>query len=845
LLFISTLVVSGQDRPLRQQNKETFAIQLANINQTATPNTEFRFGLSIGDTLFFTADDGQRGTQLWRTDGTESGTHIVKDLSAGWRQSSNYEIYTEIEGQFQNKVIFSARPTDSGDRHWITDGTSDGTIPLQSIHPSLESIEFISANDNYILYSPRYHEVWRTDGTAEGTIFLLNVRAWDGIRASHSIYFNANQDLFHTNGTPEGTYSLQQPPFIKAVPRGNSIFFFSSRGLSITSGTLPSTKILLDSSQGNVVDMHVLNNLLFFTMEDDPWLWQSDGTVEGTKRLLQLANTDGLLSSMRLVGNQLFLTSHDSSNGTRLWRTDGTTNGTSVINIPGEISNLTPVDNQLYFLTKADNGQGHLWSTDGTQAGTRIISPYLFPFNTYLRPSTIGVGNKLYFMQESSEFGREIWVTDGSTPRMVKDINAQTNSDPRNFTAMQDQVFFSAYDGLKTGYELWRTDGGTSTTRLVKDIYPSGYFSYPDGLNFNGRYLFFARTDRGVDLWESDGTPENTYMINDLELTANESPYPRHIRIIEKATNLFYFTEWVSPENILWRSDGSETGTFPIGPVDISRDHATAHVGDMLFFVSDEDDSLWRSDGSEAGLQTVLDLNDDQRGNLREITAVNDKLFFAIYPYNVDTGTYYELWVSDGTPAGTKLIKSDTNLAYFRNLTDFNGHLYFIEKVTQLWRTDGTPDGTEFVLELAPDDALTGTSDFIAIGDLLYFVGRDAEHDWDLWRTDGTLEGTFLVKDINPTGPALISNLTNFNGLLAFTAIDGVHGEELWLSDGTEAGTFLAADIHPKHGSNPTNLTPFQDALIFSANDGTGTEPWILTYTEISPGVYLPIVTQP
>ena len=67
LLFISTLVVSGHDRPLIQQNKETFAIQLANINQTATPNTEFRFGLSIGNTLFFTADDGVPQRSLVRT----------------------------------------------------------------------------------------------------------------------------------------------------------------------------------------------------------------------------------------------------------------------------------------------------------------------------------------------------------------------------------------------------------------------------------------------------------------------------------------------------------------------------------------------------------------------------------------------------------------------------------------------------------------------------------------------------------------------------------------------------------------------------------------------------------
>src|SRR5262245_14321839 len=49
-------------------------------------NTRFgaaRFLVDLNGTLLFRADDGVTGTELWRTDGTEAGTVLVKDIVPG------------------------------------------------------------------------------------------------------------------------------------------------------------------------------------------------------------------------------------------------------------------------------------------------------------------------------------------------------------------------------------------------------------------------------------------------------------------------------------------------------------------------------------------------------------------------------------------------------------------------------------------------------------------------------------------------------------------------------------------------------------------------------------------
>src|SRR5262249_26341012 len=206
-----------------------------------------------------------------------------------------------------------------------------------------------------------------------------------------------------------------------------------------------------------------------------------------------------------------------------------------------------------------------------------------------------------------------------------------------------------------------------------------------------------------------------------------------------------------------------------------------------------------------------------------------------------------ELWKSDGTTAGTVLIK-DINPgranSYPQNHTVVNGTLFFTANDgttgVELWKSDGTAAGTVMVKDIRPGSAYgfplsSSPRDLTAVGDELFFSANDGISGRELWKSDGTAAGTVLVKDIrpgsSPYGYPYGSNpqhLTAVDGTLFFAANDAVHGTERGKSAATAGGTVLGKDIRPgNYGSYPYSLTAVDGTLFFTANDGVnGTELW-------------------
>ncbi len=231
-----------------------------------------------------------------------------------------------------------------------------------------------------------------------------------------------------------------------------------------------------------------------------------------------------------------------------------------------------------------------------------------------------------------------------------------------------------ADDGV-AGSELWKSDGTADGTVLVSDVNPGGPGSQPAGLCVVGTVLFFAATNGyfGRELWRSDGTTTGTRLVTDIVRRTGNS-FPSLLTPLGSIL-LFVAQDRISggpghgPE--LWRSDGFYTGTV---------------------LVKD----LVPGTGSPFnGLTTPIFMADDQT----LLFSANDGV------------AGMELWRSDGTDAGTVLVKD---------------------------------------IMSGPGSGITSPASPALVGATLYFAANDGTHGQELWRSDGTEAGTVLVKDIAP-----------------------------------------------------------------------------------------------
>lgn len=254
----------------------------------------------------------------------------------------------------------------------------------------------------------------------------------------------------------------------------------------------------------------------------------------------------------------------------------------------------------------------------------------------------------------------------------------------------------------------------------------------------------------------------------------------------------------------------------------------------------------------------VADINPTENteyGSTRDLTSVGGLVCFS-----GDDGFHgNELWCSDGSEAGTEMVKDiqpGSGSSEPRWLADVGGTLFFVaddgEHGGELWRSDGTEAGTEMVRDIYPGNSpdffgIYAPASLTNVDGTLFFTADDGQHGGELWRSDGTEAGTELVKDIYPweTNPwgtrSYVTALTKVGDLLFFNAEDGEHGRELWRSDGTEAGTEMVKDIYPGEssryagpaGSDPHQLITVGNAVFFGADDGAhGTELWRSDGTE-------------
>jgi ELWxxDGT repeat protein len=414
----------------------------------------------------------------------------------------------------------------------------------------------------------------------------------------------------------------------------------------------------------------------------------------------------------------------------------------------------------------------------------------------------------------------------GATHQLVRDIApGSASSNPAHLARVGPTLFFSA-PGAVAFRAPWVSDGTELGTVSLGQACDNFVFSKADTAPRDytdvNGTAFFSCFFDGA-LWKSNGTPAGTLLVQDgLDALQEFTVMKRALFFVSLGTD---GDSWP-----LRKTNGSSVALVKGGL--IAGD--LINVGGTLFF-TDGQNPLWKSDGTAAGTTLVRRWPDNAFGStfVFEQTAVGKTLFFI-----VDSVDKYgiELWKSNGTKAGTVLVKDirpGAKSSSPSGLIAKGGRVYFSATDgvhgRELWKSDGTRSGTVMVKDIRPGRLGSEPKQFARSNRRLFFSATDARHGRELWSSNGWAAGTALVRNLRPGSlGSFPRSLTNVNGTLAFAADDGTHGREPWMTDGSRSGTLLV-DIAPSGGSRPRGLTNVAGTLYFSANDGTnGRELWAI-----------------
>lgn len=410
--------------------------------------------------MLFTCEDIIYGYELWITNGTDSGTYIVKDINKGSAGSMGVDI---ASFSFNGKVYFFAMEDSFGVELWITDGTDTGTHVLKDIFPGggINSQWFVYNHQNsFCEYNGKLYftardanhgdELWVTDGTNAGTKMVKDISPQissstpqNFIKAYNKLFFVADNRIWYTDGTDTGTQELLLHSSPIAHGAGIAGLAFNSKLVIVTGFTPVSGVYSYDGVDTTFIgktryhdhkNFIIAGRKLFFIGYDgqDDWVYVSDGTDTGTKKIIKIGSTSFPIAysttlQCELNGNLIF-SHYTNSHGYELWVSDGTVQGTHRLTdtasggnsynglqysdgfLHTEYVNNHIHNGRFYFVYDTSDGDQQLWVTDGTDTGTHVFSLV----NSFGQSSKIDDmyidSNRIWLVADDGFTGLEIWL---------------------------------------------------------------------------------------------------------------------------------------------------------------------------------------------------------------------------------------------------------------------------------------------------------------------------------------------------------------------------------------------------------------------------------------------------
>lgn len=538
----------------------------------------------------------------------------------------------------------------------------------------------------------------------------------------------------------------------------------------------------------------------------------------------------------------------------RFYRTDGTATGTSLLAAPcaplesGWISLLHAGASRAFYGVSCDGGATALWTSDGRASGTIPLLPagayqYASPF--YPAPGWVEAEGQTYFFQGGNYAAPlELWKTDGTAAGTVRlavltDQNGATGAlarmgdgellllvwehfasltvwrsdgtvggtavataidlgglsfSVRSFAATGDAIYFMVEGGAPHVKQLWSSDGTSAATLRLAE-FDTGIWD--DLVAREGAIYFAAEADGNGGIWRSDGTAATTRRIAALDgLDISPASFAF---LGDRIYWLGFAEDWSAgslygapiaggdPEELLQSCDGGFC-------TPLYENLWLYTIGDSLVFARRQPGAaaVWRSGGFAGDaerLAPLCDAPDCSYGGYGSVV-LGDRLFFV----NRGRGTITEeLWISDGTAAGTlRLAGPQTAIPL------------------------GAPS------DRSPIASLPGAAGWL-------FAAGDLEHGIELWHARAVQDSGARVADLRLDRPGLegLEPIGTVDSTLVFAVANPDFTRTLYRHQYGEAGVapFLTVPmLRGRYGSRnpPPSLRPAGSAWYLFESDFDG-----------------------
>jgi ELWxxDGT repeat protein len=498
--------------------------------------------LTAGATrVYYYGHDRERGHELFTSDGTEAGTRVAHERR-GTSWLGSYPAAAQTIVTIGDAAFFVASDRDTGAEPWISDGSDAGTRRLANIgkdEPIHTSPYSFMAGDDVVFFEAQYGGHWRSDGTAAGTQHLpvKSPTGADGLIANGNTWFLRDYAQLWKTGITPGSAALVKDfsqHFNTPSVHGEAVVY---RG-----------KVLVIADDGESSEVYA-----------------TDGTAAGTTRLT---------------------------------------------NRFAPPSSFTMLAGRLHFLA----GSATLFTTDGTPAGTRSIAGV----ELLRRSRTYAAAGSLFLFGNVRDEPNALWKFGGDVREVVK-VKELPGGGEEIAVGLGDILLFAVKvpeDSFRNFYtlQLWRSDGTPDGTVMVKQI--GTHVTYQTATNCVafGRGILCSFNDglHGAEPWVSDGTEAGTFMLRDIEGSVTRGSEPLSFAVVD---GLAYFSAWdVAHGRELWQTDGTSNGTVLLADINPGPENGggmgMTRVRDLLFFsgtTENEGSELWAYPLPEISAVTIDD----------------------------------------------------------------------------------------------------------------------------------------------------------------------------------------------------------------------------------------------